>query len=464
MLAILYCLVSTVQAQETAADVVTMRNGNIHVGTVRQDTFEFETKFGTLRLDYPSLKTLIFTSDNLDAQLITQYQEQLSGKLKTQAVRISRLQSPTLPIQLKNVARIDFGAQQPANQITFPSQIETSDHGYFKVLLLNPEIQLATENETIKLATNQLRFLDASYRHDEDRLLVQATLTNGKVHQGQMLTDNLQIASRYAERMGFPVQLLSRLSLKPALLDTPQSIISHKMYNLGTAPQMIPIAGGSFLRGDHQGDGDADEQPLSIISIQPFALGRFEVTFDEYDLFCEQTGREKPDDQQWGRGSRPVINVSWQDAQAYVEWLAEKTGKPYRLPSDAEWEYAARSHQHARYWWGDELGVSRANCEGCGSLWDGDQTAPVGRFEPNEFGLYDTAGNVFEWVADCFHATFVDAPKDGAPADKEGCGKRVIRGGAWSFPAHEIRSANRWRDFPSRRSDDTGFRIALDID
>ena len=107
--------------------------------------------------------------------------------------------------------------------------------------------------------------------------------------------------------------------------------------------------------------------------------------------------------------------------------------------------------------------MARANCEGCGSLWDGEKTAPVGRFSANAFGLHDTAGNVFEWVADCYHNTFEHAPANGAALDKPGCGKRVIRGGAWSFPPKEIRSANRWRDFPARRSDDTGFRVVREI-
>ena len=168
-------------------------------------------------------------------------------------------------------------------------------------------------------------------------------------------------------------------------------------------------------------------------------------------------------DQAWGRGNRPVINVSWLEAQAYVDWLSAQTGQPYRLPSDAEWEYAHRAGATTRFPWGDDSGQARANCEGCGSIWDGDKSAPRGRFEANAFGLYDTAGNVFEWVADCFTDRFSSAPADGSPVDKPGCGKRVIRGGAWSFPPHEIRSANRWRDFPSRRSDDTGFRLALDL-
>lgn len=120
---------------------------------------------------------------------------------------------------------------------------------------------------------------------------------------------------------------------------------------------------------------------------------------------------------------------------------------------------ALRGGTTTRYWWGNDVGNAKANCEGCGSLWDGEKTTVVGKFYPNHFGLHDTAGNVFEWVADCLHSSFSEAPIDASPIDKPNCGKRVIRGGAWSFQAKEIRSTNRWRDFPSRKSDDTGFRV-----
>ena len=193
-------------------------------------------------------------------------------------------------------------------------------------------------------------------------------------------------------------------------------------------------------------------------------MGLYEVSFEEYDLFCAATGRTRPDDSDWGRGRRPVVNVSWKDAVAYAEWLSGRTGRRYRLPTDAEWEYAARAGSATRFWWGDELQAGRANCEGCGTPWDGEKSAPVGMFEPNSFGLHDTAGNVFEWVADCWLGSFADAPEDGSAVEKPDCVSRVIRGGAWSFPVHEIRSANRWRDFSTRRSDDTGFRLVRELE
>ena len=143
-------------------------------------------------------------------------------------------------------------------------------------------------------------------------------------------------------------------------------------------PGMIRIPDGEFEMGDLHGDGHADERPVHTVSIHALAIGCYAVTFEAYDRFAEATGRERPDDTGWGRGRRPVINVSWRDAVAYAEWLSQQTGKRYRLPTEAEWEYAARAGTSTSYWWGDEVGENRANFRGSGSQWDGRQTAPVG--------------------------------------------------------------------------------------
>jgi formylglycine-generating enzyme required for sulfatase activity len=229
-------------------------------------------------------------------------------------------------------------------------------------------------------------------------------------------------------------------------------------------PEMIPVTGGKFQMGDLQGEGDPNEGPVRTMSIRPFAIGRHEVTFEEYDRFAEATEREKPDDWGWGRGRRPVINVSWDDALFYAEWLSAQTGKRYRLPSEAEWEYAARAGTTTSYWWGDEVGENRANCDGCGSQWDGRQTAPVGSFEPNPFGLYDTAGNVWEWVQDCWHDSYEGAPTDGSAWEEENCSWRVIRGGSWNFHPWNVRSAHRGRGNPVNVDNFVGFRLAQDIE
>ena len=146
-------------------------------------------------------------------------------------------------------------------------------------------------------------------------------------------------------------------------------------------PEMVTIPAGSFQMGCVSGRNCySNEKPVHSVRIESFELSKYEVTFEEYDAFTDATGRERADDEGWGRGRRPVINVSWDDAVAYTQWLSSQTGVSYRLPSEAEWEYAARAGSMTRYSWGNDIGRNRANCDGCGSQWDDRQTAPVGSF------------------------------------------------------------------------------------
>jgi len=200
-------------------------------------------------------------------------------------------------------------------------------------------------------------------------------------------------------------------------------------------PEMVVIPAGEFQRGS-KGSGDANERPPHRVQItKPFALARFPATFEEYDRYAQATRRGLPSDERWGRGRRPVINVSWEDALAYAEWLSKQTGKRYRLPTEAEWEYAARAGT-ATEWWGDAIGKNRANCAGCGSEWNGTRTSPVDSFEPNPWGLSDVLGNVWEWVQDCWHDSYKGSPGDGKAWEGEG-------GGSWINEPWDLRSAYR---------------------
>jgi len=456
------------QAGHPVADVITLKNGDIHIGEIKQSSFALQTHFGLLRLSPQQLTRIdLLQGKNAGsgpARLSTLAGEQIYGELLQSDIKIDRLQDPEIPVDVQDIHYIEFGTpHQAAALAAFPALLQTRAGDKLYVRPAKSTIALTTDNGVVSLPYSQLRYLDSVLRTDEDAARAQATLRDGQIIQGQLL-EALPLVSPYQPEIELARADISRLTLTPE--DEPTGILelfSDAIPKLGIGPEMVVIPGGQYLKGDHQGDGDFDEQPLAETRIKGFAIGRYEVTFAQYDLFCRQTHCDRPDDQEWGRGDRPVMNVSWKEALAYTQWLSEKTGRPYRLPSDAEWEYAHRAGEMSRYAWGNEVEFARANCEGCGSLWDGDQTAPVGRFAANAFGLYDTAGNVFEWVADCFHDRFADAPSDGSPIEKPGCGKRVIRGGSWSFPPREIRSANRWRDFPSRRSDDTGFRVALDL-
>ncbi len=171
-------------------------------------------------------------------------------------------------------------------------------------------------------------------------------------------------------------------------------------------------------------------------------------------------GGYHPNSQGWSQGRRPVINVNWHDAKLYVSWLSRKTRKQYRLLSEAEWEYMARAGSTTQYPWGDAVGSGKANCKGCGSQWGGRQTAPVGRFKANNFGIYDAIGNVFEWVEDCYIDSYRSAPTDAeARVTKSKC-SRVFRGGSWFFEPWSVRSAYRGAAGISARLKYVGFRVA----
>ncbi len=247
--------------------------------------------------------------------------------------------------------------------------------------------------------------------------------------------------------------------------------------------ELVLIPGGTFLMGSpetEEGHCDA-EGPQHEVGIQPFYLGRYPVTNEEYERFLKANPKvHEPaywGDRQVNQARQPVVGVSWEDAQRFAQWAGA------RLPTEAEGEYAARAGTTTPYWWGDELGKNNANFGGCGSQWDGKQSSPVGSFQPNAFGLHDMLGNVWEWVQDCWHEDYGDAPKDGSAW--EGCAyistrsrrrwvsdrtanggnyaRRVIRGGSWGYFPKDVRSASRSAGLPGGSTRLIGFRLAQDI-
>ncbi|GGO82107.1 hypothetical protein GCM10011348_22710 [Marinobacterium nitratireducens] len=232
----------------------------------------------------------------------------------------------------------------------------------------------------------------------------------------------------------------------------------------GFGPDMLMLPRGSFLMGSDSKLADDNERPVTRIDIgHGVALARQEVTFEQYDRFAGATGRPLPDDGGWGRGQQPVINVSWNDARAYARWLAEQSGQPYRLPSEAEWEYAARAGTTGPYWWGDELGQGHAVCDECGSDWDGRRPAPAGTLAANPWGFHDLNGNVDEWVQDCYFDSHAGAPANGAARSEDNCEYRVMRGGSWFDIGRLVRSSSRYRHPPDTRRSSWGFRVAVDL-
>jgi formylglycine-generating enzyme required for sulfatase activity len=229
-------------------------------------------------------------------------------------------------------------------------------------------------------------------------------------------------------------------------------------------PEMLVVPAGSFTMGGGQSSA---AQPKHAVTIaKPFAVSKYDVTFADWDACVAGGGCDgyKPIDLNWGRGQQPVINVDWLDAQAFVAWLSQVTGKTYRLLSEAEYEYAMRAGTTTAYPWGDDIklnGQAMANCNGCGSKWDDNQTAPVGSFAANKFGLYDMAGNVWEWTEDCVHNNYKGAPADGTAWIAGGdCTNRVLRGGSLFDAPPYLNAAYRGEYVAVTRRSGFGFRVA----
>ena len=236
-------------------------------------------------------------------------------------------------------------------------------------------------------------------------------------------------------------------------------------------PEMVVLPGGFFLMGDASRNSYS-EQPYHPVAIaQPFAVGRYEVTFDEWDACVAEGGCNgyRPKDKKWGRGRRPVINVSWEAAQDYLYWLSQKTGKPYRLLSEAEWEYAVRAGTTTAYYWGDSPNAICAHANVGEFAFDcdaKDMTMPVGSFRPNPFGLYDMLGNVREWTADCWNETYDGAPADGRAWQQGDCTLRVTRGRSFYREdrySDYFRSAARNNGWLGWTKNYIGFRVAREM-
>ena len=231
-------------------------------------------------------------------------------------------------------------------------------------------------------------------------------------------------------------------------------------------PEMVSISAGTFRQGDSRGEDTSSELPLREVHIKKFALGRFEVTFEEYDRFAISTGRPLPEDEGWGRERHPVINVSWEDAMDYATWLSQTTGFRYRLPTESEWEYAARNMGKDEIWAGTSEQERLAAYAWFNTNSTG-RTQPVGTQQTNGLGLHDMSGNVWEWVQDCWHDDYQHAPTNGSAwleANDGSCGTRVRRGGGWTNAPMSLRSSFRNGYSADSRSIQIGFRLAQDVD
>ena len=274
----------------------------------------------------------------------------------------------------------------------------------------------------------------------------------------------------------------------------------------GQGPEMIVVPGGRFRMGDLSGAGDTDEKPVHEVRIEQFAVGRYEITKDQYGTFVSASGYRTDAENNAGgnegcyayqggtdfgwttgtswrnpgfsqAGSEPVVCISWNDAKAYVTWLGRETGKRYRLLSESEWEYVARAGSKSKFSWGndDNGGCRHANgadqsAKSRFSGWTVSEctdghifTAPVGSFKANAFGLFDVHGNVWEWTQDCWNDSYNGAPNNGSAWQRGDCDRRVLRGGSWDDKPELLRSANRDWTATAFRDCSSGFRVAQDL-
>jgi formylglycine-generating enzyme required for sulfatase activity len=238
-------------------------------------------------------------------------------------------------------------------------------------------------------------------------------------------------------------------------------------------PEMLGIPAGEFTMGSSSGELYRGDERQHRVAVGHFALGKYEITFAQWDACVAGggCGGQMPDDQGWGRGNRPVIGINWNDAKAYAEWLSRKTGKQYRLPSEAEWEYAARAGTTTPFSFGNTITTTQANFDGStgyGTAPAGinrQKTMPVGSFSPNGFGLYDMHGNVWEWTEDCWSDEYAeDRPANATPYSRPDCEGRVLRGGSWEDYPGDVRAAARVGSSADESSWSDGFRVARSLD
>ena len=357
---------------------------------------------------------------------------------------------------------------------------EVSDHATERTKAVLKDVNQPSEDGAnanrralLALATNR-NFLSASaeaasgkiFADMSEKAAAEASRSaGGFLLKNEQLIDKLTASSSYS--LGWLDHLIEWLKT-PVAKEAPATptIITNTSRPPGTVfrdideawcPEMVVIPAGEFLMGSPEDEEERfdREGPQHLVTIRkPFTLGRYPVTFDEYDYFCEAIGRDKPEDQGWGRGRRPVIHVSWQDAKDYCDWLSEQTDTRYRLPSEAEWEYACRAGSTTAYAFGDGIDEKQANFDGhVGG------TSEVGVYPANAFKLFDMHGNVFEWCEDRYQANYEGAPDDGTPwlSDQ---GARVVRGGSWGSVARNVRSACRNGEEPGVRGGHLGFRCA----
>jgi formylglycine-generating enzyme required for sulfatase activity/class 3 adenylate cyclase len=256
-------------------------------------------------------------------------------------------------------------------------------------------------------------------------------------------------------RSAIPTKQQPVLQPPPASPAAPGAAPTMQLASAAREPEMNALRGASYTMGSND---DITERPTHQVTIKPFSISKYPITVREWNQCSDAKACALA---ATGKDDAPVTNVSWTDAKQFVAWLAATTRKPYRLPSEAEWEYAARGGTQTKYWWGDQMQTGMANCKNCSEVAAAEQPVKVGSFKPNPFGLYDMGGGVDQWVEDCWHKNYQGAPSDGSPWVEADCVAHVIRSGSWRNDARYVRPANRDSYDTNVRYPTHGFRVAL---
>ena len=295
-----------------------------------------------------------------------------------------------------------------------------------------------------------------------------------------MMEEVTQVQRRVQARI-LPVILAAAALTVAAVLVINQSLPGSgsrtgktSIVDCANCPEMVPIPAGEFTMGSPSSELYRGPEAQHRVTIgKPFAISKYEITFAQWDACVADggCGGHMPDDQGWGRGNLPVVGVTWDDAKSYAAWLSRKTGKSYRLPSEAEWEYSARAGTTTPFSFGATITTEQANYDGSTGYGNGpagvnrQKTVPVGSFPPNAFGLHDMHGNVWEWTQDCWSDEYAaDAPANGGPYERANCGGRVLRGGSWEDYPGDVRAAARVASNAEEQSWSDGFRVVRSME
>ena len=461
-------------------DILLLRNGDKLTGTVVNENFSIRTSYAHIVIEskYIAGINLEGGANNIES-IITVNNNRFSGFIDDAFISFKLTGGPQLEIRREKVLKIVFRQRpQETTGMKWRQFMQLKNGDYFHGQILTKDITISTTYAKIPLdfATTESITLIG-----DANPLTTVKMTNGDTVQGILETEDIEIELDVGSVIEVYQDRIDRIFFKEGYV--PDGIPSIVTSSATAKGNLLLVEKGSFTMGDT--DGASDEKPTHKVTFTyNFYIGKYEVTFDEYDAFCSATGKSKPNDQGWGRGSRPVINVTWWDAIDYCNWLSEKEKLPkaydsngnlldkdgrvttditkvlgYRLPTEAEWEFAARGGNKSR-------GYQYAGSSTVGDVaWydsnSGGKTQEVGKKAPNELGIYDMSGNVWEWCSDWYGNYSSSAQTN--PYNSTAGSSRVIRGGSWFNDATDTRVANRYSYSPTNTSSDLGFRIARTV-